>query len=40
MQNIQKIGFITKKTSSNTGKSVEMIRRAYKKYCFLTKEVL
>lgn len=25
------------KTSSNTGKNVEMYRKAYKKYCFLTK---
>ena len=40
LQYIQKTGYNTMKISSNTGKNVEMYRMAYKKYCFLTKEVL
>ena len=40
LQNVQKTGCDTMKISSNTGKNVEMYRMAYKKYCFLTKEVL
>lgn len=40
LQNIQKTGYNTMKISSNTGKNVEMYRRAYKKYYFLTKGVL
>ncbi len=40
LQNVQKTGCNAMKTSSNTGKNVEMYRKAYKKYCFLTKGVL